>query len=199
MIIVDSLEQAPDALPALEGAAQDASKEDCASLEDRALSKGSPNVDQVVSEAPTAEITIGPSLQARWSSLVTPGTRRAKLPDRLMLARLLSRGSGAVLRWTHRVRVQMKPDQLLVVRTPLTKGTLLQHICANSTPISSKYRWRLVLRSIPFPSPTTWIKNPTSVWLRTGCLSTTMNLTRRLSCITRLLAFERGFYVVILS
>ena len=54
-------------------------------LEDRALVGGPPNVDQAVSEAPIAEITIGPPLQARRFSLEIPGSRRVRLPDRLML------------------------------------------------------------------------------------------------------------------
>ena len=59
MIVVDSPERAPNALLALEGAAQDYSKESCASLEDRALVRGPPNIDQAVSEAHDAETTIG--------------------------------------------------------------------------------------------------------------------------------------------
>ena len=55
--IIDSPEQASDALPALEGVSQDASKEACASLEDVVSTGGSPNDDGVLVEAPT-EITI---------------------------------------------------------------------------------------------------------------------------------------------
>ena len=54
-----------NALPALEGAAQNTSKEACVSLEDGALARGPPNTDQAVSEAPTAETTICFLLQAR--------------------------------------------------------------------------------------------------------------------------------------
>ena len=85
MITVDSLERAPDALSTLEGTAQEASRESCASPDDETPAGGPPNANQVVSEAPAAEITIGPPLQARRSNLTIPSTRRARLPDRLML------------------------------------------------------------------------------------------------------------------
>ena len=62
MITVESLEQALDALPTLDGATQDAFKEAYASLEDGAPVEGPPNADQYVSEAPTTETTIGPPL-----------------------------------------------------------------------------------------------------------------------------------------
>ena len=62
VIIMDSPERALDALPTLEGATQDASKEACASLEDGAPTGGPPNADQAVSEAPATERTIGPPL-----------------------------------------------------------------------------------------------------------------------------------------
>ena len=70
---------------ALEGSAQDASKEACASLEDGAQTEGPPNADQAVSEAPSIETTVGPSLHARQSSLVILGAHKPTLPDRLML------------------------------------------------------------------------------------------------------------------
>ena len=46
---------------------------------------GPQNADQVVSEAPAAKTTIGPPLQARWSSPTILDARRARLPDRLMM------------------------------------------------------------------------------------------------------------------
>ena len=49
---MDSQERASDALPALEGAAQEAPKEACAYLEDRIPTGGPPNVNRVVGEAP---------------------------------------------------------------------------------------------------------------------------------------------------
>ena len=51
VITMDSPEQASDALSALEGVAQDASEEACASLEDGASAGGPPNANQAVSEA----------------------------------------------------------------------------------------------------------------------------------------------------
>ena len=62
VISMDSQERSSDALPALEGASQDASREACASQEDKVPSGGLPNADQVVSKALTVETTIGPSL-----------------------------------------------------------------------------------------------------------------------------------------
>ena len=76
--IIDSLEQASDALLALEGVSQDASKEACASLEDVVSAGGSPNVDGVVVEAPI-EIAIRPSF---WPGLHMPALlRRGYLTD----------------------------------------------------------------------------------------------------------------------
>ena len=82
---MDSPERASDALCALEGAAQDDSKESCASLENGDLTEGPPNADQDVIEAPSAETTFGQPLQVRRSSLAIPNAHRARLPDRLML------------------------------------------------------------------------------------------------------------------
>ena len=62
MIIVDSPKRAPDALPALERAAQDASREACASLEEGAPTRGPSNVDQAVSETFAVETTISPPM-----------------------------------------------------------------------------------------------------------------------------------------
>ena len=50
---MDSPERASDALSALEGATQDASKKACALLEDEAQAEGPPNANQAVSEAPS--------------------------------------------------------------------------------------------------------------------------------------------------
>ena len=49
---MDSQERASDALLTLEGAAQEAPKESCASLEDKVLDEGPPDADRVVGEAP---------------------------------------------------------------------------------------------------------------------------------------------------
>ena len=78
-------EEAQRSLASLEGAAQYASREACASLEDGALAKGPPNTDQTVSEALAVEITIGPSPWDKRSNLTFPGAYRARLPDKLML------------------------------------------------------------------------------------------------------------------
>ena len=59
IITLVSLERASDALPASEGATQDASKEACASLEDGILARGPPSADKVVGKAPSIETIIG--------------------------------------------------------------------------------------------------------------------------------------------
>ena len=82
IISVDSPEQAFDALSALEGASQDASREACALLEDGVPTRGPPNADGVVGEAPS-KIVVGPSFSARLSN-VSP--RRPRMPNRLMLS-----------------------------------------------------------------------------------------------------------------
>ena len=69
----------------MEGAAQDASKEACASLEDGALAGEPLNSNQVVSDAPSAKRIIGSLLHARRSNLAILGALKARLPDRLML------------------------------------------------------------------------------------------------------------------
>ena len=51
VIIVDSIERAPNALPALDGVSQDASGEACASLKDGVPFGGSPNATRVDGEA----------------------------------------------------------------------------------------------------------------------------------------------------
>ena len=68
-------------------------------------------------------------------------------------------------------------DQLLTVGTSLTRGTLLAHICTNSTTITSEYRWWLVLRSIPSPFLAIWIRNSTNVGLKMGCIFATTTWT----------------------
>ena len=39
----------------------------------------------------------------------------------------------------------------------------------------------VVLRSTPFPFPSTWIGSPSSAWPKTGCTSATTTLTSQLS------------------
>ena len=141
-----------NALPALEGAAQNTSKEACVSLEDGALARGPPNTDQAVSEAPTAETTICFLLQARQFNLAISNARIARLPDRLMLGSYVK-----PMEWGRPSMdtLALGPNEArsIIDRwNPFNRGTLLPHICANSTPLSSEYRWQLFLRSIPFPS-----------------------------------------------
>ena len=62
VVTLDSLERASSILPVLEGSAQDAFKEFCASLEDGAPAGGPPKVDQDVIEAPYSETTVSPPL-----------------------------------------------------------------------------------------------------------------------------------------
>ena len=78
---MDSSVRASDALPDLEGASQDASKEACASLEDGVPAEGPPNADGVVGEA-LSEIAIGSSFSVR---LENAGPSRLRLPNRFML------------------------------------------------------------------------------------------------------------------
>ena len=85
IITVDSPKRASDVVSALEGAAQDTSKEACASLEDGAPIGGPPNADQAVSEAPSIETNVSPPLQARRFSLAIPDACKARLLDRLVL------------------------------------------------------------------------------------------------------------------
>ena len=78
---MDSPKRASDALPALKGASHDASREACASLENRAQSGGFPNADGVMGEAPS-QIAIGSSFTTR---LAHASPHRPRLPNRLML------------------------------------------------------------------------------------------------------------------
>ena len=82
---MDSLERASDALQALEGTTQEAFREACASLEERASVGGPPNTNQVVSGPSSTKIDIGPPLPARRSSPATSSAYKARLPDRLVL------------------------------------------------------------------------------------------------------------------
>ena len=75
----------------------------------------------------------------------------------------------------------MLPGQSSTTGTPSIRGTLPSPICVSSTPPVFKYLWWLSLKNIPSSSLTTWIKTPTNVWPRTGCIFTTMNSTKWLS------------------
>ena len=85
IVTLDSPEQASDAQLDLEGSAQAASREACASFEDGALVGGLLHADQVVSEASFVETAVGPLPLARRSSLATSEARKARLLDRLVL------------------------------------------------------------------------------------------------------------------
>ena len=81
VIVVDSPEQASDALLALKCALQDVSREACASLEDEVQIEEPHNADRVVRETPS-EIAVGLSFSAR---LANAGPRKLSLPNWLML------------------------------------------------------------------------------------------------------------------
>ena len=70
LINSNSLERAFDALPALEGAAQDTSREAYVSLEDGTPAGGPLSADKVMGEAPFIEIVVGSPPSARRSNLV---------------------------------------------------------------------------------------------------------------------------------
>ena len=80
VIAIDSLERALGALPALEGNARGASREACASLEDRALVKEPPLDDEVANEALHVDEVGGPLPRARWPSLALSKARKTRLP-----------------------------------------------------------------------------------------------------------------------
>ena len=82
---MDSLERSSDALPTLECAAQDASKEAYASLGDETLAEGPPKPDKVVGEAPSFEAVAGLLLSARQFNLAIGGPCRPSGPNRLVL------------------------------------------------------------------------------------------------------------------
>ena len=78
---MDSVERAPDALPTLEGASQDAPREAYAPLEDGVPTGGAPNSEEVVGEAPS-KIVVGPSFLTRLANV---GPRRPRMPNQLVL------------------------------------------------------------------------------------------------------------------
>ena len=82
IIAVDSSERALEDMLALEGVAQGALQEACATLEDQAQAGGSPNTDQVVGEAPL-EAAADLSFMAR---LAMVGPRRARMLDSIVLS-----------------------------------------------------------------------------------------------------------------
>ena len=82
---MDSPDQSSKALLALEGAAQDASREACVSLEDGVPAWGPTSDDNVVGEAPSVETIVGPLLSARQFNLAIGSLRRPRGPDKLVL------------------------------------------------------------------------------------------------------------------
>ena len=66
-------------------------------------------------------------------------------------------------------------------RAPSTRRSLRLRTSTTSIPIIFEYMWRLAQSSIPYSSPSTWIRRPSSRWSKTGCSSVTMTFTDRLS------------------
>ena len=85
VIISDSLERAFDALSALESVAQDASRESFTSSEDGTPSKGPPNANKVMGDAPSIETVVGPPIYARRSNTAIASPRRPRGPNMLVL------------------------------------------------------------------------------------------------------------------
>ena len=92
VITVDSLEQASNALQALEGAAQEAPREACASLEDEIPNGGSPNANRAMGEAPL-EIAVELSFWVRFVNVVP---HRLRGPGRLVL-----NSPVILMKWEH--------------------------------------------------------------------------------------------------
>ena len=147
------------------GTSQDASTEACASLEDGVLVGGPPNADGVVGEAPS-EIVVGLSFSTR---LANAGPRRPRLPNWLMLGSyVLSQEWDRPL--TDIVALGPKVSwEIIDRRSPFNKRESSVTYMCDSTPLFSEYRWWLVLRSNPSPSPSIWIGSLSSAWPKTRC------------------------------
>ena len=175
VITVDSPERASDALPALEGAAQEAHREACASLENGVLTGGPPNADRVVGETPL-EIATKLSFSTR---LANADPRRPRGPDRLVL------NSPVIpMKWEQPsmgALVLILPTKSLISSAPSTKGILMSLTCATSSPPAIAYRWWSFQKSTLSPSPVIWTKSPTSAWPRIKCTCATIISTRRQS------------------
>ena len=76
IVSLDSLERVFDAFPTLEGVAQDASREACASFKDGIPTGGPLSPDKVLGEAPSAETVVSPLLSDRQSGLIIVGLLR---------------------------------------------------------------------------------------------------------------------------
>ena len=134
VINMDSLDQASDAQPTLEGAPQDAPREACVPPEDGIPIEGSPGGKGVVVEAPL-EVFVAPLFSTR---LISTGPRRLRMPDRLLLTmpRMFPYRSGSILRRTQWLLAQRAPGKSMIVRAPSTRGNLRSRTCATSTPLS---------------------------------------------------------------
>ena len=82
IIVVDSLEQAPEVMLALEGATQGALQEAYATREDQGLTGGSPNTDQVMGEA-FSEAAVDLAFLARLAKV---SLNKARMPERIVLS-----------------------------------------------------------------------------------------------------------------
>ena len=85
VVSLDSPQRAFDALPALEGDAQNSSREACASLEDGIPAEEPPSADKVVGEAPSSGTAVSPLLKARLFDLVITDLCRPRGPDKMVL------------------------------------------------------------------------------------------------------------------
>ena len=82
---MDSPEQASDTFPALEGAAHGVLREACALLGDGIPTEGPPKANNVVGEAPSIEIVVGPLILARQFNLTIGRPYRPRNPNMLVL------------------------------------------------------------------------------------------------------------------
>ena len=140
---MDSPERASSALLAFEGDARGASREACASLEDRTRAREPPLDGEVANEALSTEEAGGPSPQARQPSLALSGARGTRPPEKIILGSYVK-----PLEWSHPSANTPTPDQ---------EAALLLVIKCNPFTTSAS-QWWLVLRSTPSPSLTTWIR-----------------------------------------
>ena len=89
---VDSLEQAPEGMLALEDSDLDALKEASVTLENRALIEGSPNTDHFLGET-LSKVAADRTFLAR---LAMAGPRRARMVDMMVLSSYVQ-----LMEWAH--------------------------------------------------------------------------------------------------